>query len=129
MNILVTGANGQLGNEMRIIAGDSKDNYIFTDVNQVEGIETTFLDITDLEAVRHMVSKCQVEAIVNCAAYTNVDAAETNETLAEKLNQYEFKGIQNIKGESRRGTEYMEFYPNEDALMDLVIRLFYQPKS
>ena len=86
MNILVTGANGQLGNEMRIIAGDSKDNYIFTDVNQVEGIETTFLDITDLEAVRHMVSKCQVEAIVNCAAYTNVDAAETNETLAEKLN-------------------------------------------
>ncbi len=86
MNILVTGANGQLGNEMRIIAGDSKDNYIFTDVNQVEGIETTFLDITDLEAVRHMVSKCQVEAIVNCAAYTNVDAAETNEALAEKLN-------------------------------------------
>ena len=86
MNILVTGANGQLGNEMRVIARGSKDNYIFTDVNQVEGIETTFLDITDLEAVRHMVSKCQVEAIVNCAAYTNVDAAETDETLAEKLN-------------------------------------------
>ena len=86
MNILVTGANGQLGNEMRIIARDSGDNYIFTDVNQVEGIETTFLDITDLEAVRHMVSEHQVEAIVNCAAYTNVDAAEANEALAEKLN-------------------------------------------
>ena len=86
MNILVTGANGQLGNEMRVIARGSKDNYIFTDVNQVEGIETTFLDITDLEAVRRMVSEYQVEAIVNCAAYTNVDAAETNETLAEKLN-------------------------------------------
>ena len=86
MNILVTGANGQLGNEMRVIARGSKDNYIFTDVNQVEGIETTFLDITDLEAIRRMVSEYQVEAIVNCAAYTNVDAAETNETLAEKLN-------------------------------------------
>lgn len=86
MNILVTGANGQLGNEMRVIARGSKDNYIFTDVSQVEGIETTFLDITDLEAVRRMVSEYQVEAIVNCAAYTNVDAAETNETLAEKLN-------------------------------------------
>lgn len=48
MNILVTGANGQLGNEMRIIAKNSNDNYIFTDVNQVEGVETTYLDITDL---------------------------------------------------------------------------------
>lgn len=86
MNILVTGANGQLGNEMRIIAKDSRDNYIFTDVNQVEGLKTIYLDITDLEAVRRMVSEHQVEAIVNCAAYTNVDAAEANEALAEKLN-------------------------------------------
>ena len=86
MNILVTGANGQLGNEMRIIAEGSADNYIFTDVNEVEGVETTFLDITDLEAVRKMVAAHQVEAIVNCAAYTNVDAAESNEALAEKLN-------------------------------------------
>ena len=51
MNILVTGANGQLGNEMRIIARESDDHYVFTDVNQVEGVETGFLDITDLEAV------------------------------------------------------------------------------
>lgn len=86
MNILVTGANGQLGNEMRLIAKDSSNNYIFTDVNQVEGVDTTFLDITDLEAVRKMVAEHQVEAIVNCAAYTNVDAAEDNEALAEKLN-------------------------------------------
>lgn len=50
MNILVTGANGQLGNEMRILANNSNDIYIFTDVNQVEGVETTFLDITDFEA-------------------------------------------------------------------------------
>lgn len=86
MNILVTGANGQLGNEMRIISAGSGDHYIFTDVNQVEGLQTTFLDITDLEAVRNIVAAEQVNAIVNCAAYTNVDAAESNETLAEKLN-------------------------------------------
>ena len=84
--ILVTGANGQLGNEMRIIAQSSSDNYIFTDVNQVEGVETVFLDITDLDAVRQCVVENRVDVIVNCAAYTNVDAAETNEELAEKLN-------------------------------------------
>ena len=86
MNILITGANGQLGNEMRIIAKDSADDYIFTDVNQVEGVETVFLDITDLDAVRRMVAEHQIKVVVNCAAYTNVDAAETNEALAEKLN-------------------------------------------
>lgn len=86
MNILVTGANGQLGNEMRIVSQGSNDNYIFTDVNQVEGQETIYLDITDLEAVRNMVLENHINAIVNCAAYTNVDAAETNEVLAEKLN-------------------------------------------
>ena len=86
MTILVTGANGQLGNEMRIISNDSSDKYIFTDVNQVEGVETSFLDITNLDAVRRCVAENNVSAIVNCAAYTNVDAAETNEALAEKLN-------------------------------------------
>ena len=84
--ILVTGANGQLGNEMRIIAKNSGDSYIFTDVNQVEGVETIYLDITDLDAVRKCVVDNKVDVIVNCAAYTNVDAAETNEELAEKLN-------------------------------------------
>lgn len=86
MTVLVTGANGQLGNEMRILAKDSQDKYIFTDVSQVEGVETTYLDITDLQAVRAAVQEYGVNAIVNCAAYTNVDAAETNEALAEKLN-------------------------------------------
>ena len=71
---------------MRIISKGSFDKYIFTDVNQVEGIETIFLDITDLDAVRKCVAENNVKAIVNCAAYTNVDAAETNESLAEKLN-------------------------------------------
>lgn len=89
MNVLVTGANGQLGNEMRIIAKSCVDKYIFTDVNQVEGVETTYLDITDLEAIRKMVADNDVRVIVNCAAWTNVDACETDEklaTLAEKLN-------------------------------------------
>ena len=88
MTILVTGANGQLGNEMRIVARGSADRYIFTDVTQQEGVETTFLDITDLEAIRAMVRENDVKAIVNCAAWTNVDAAEApeNRALVEKLN-------------------------------------------
>ena len=88
MNILVTGANGQLGNEMRIVAKNSTDRYIFTDINQVEGLETTYLDITDLDAIRAMVKEYQVQSIVNCAAWTNVDAAEDPDkyTLVEKLN-------------------------------------------
>lgn len=86
MNILVTGANGQLGNEMRIVSKDSLDNYIFTDVNQVESLPTEYLDITDLDAVHDFVSKRQINCIVNCAAYTNVDAAETNFELAETIN-------------------------------------------
>ena len=86
MIILVTGANGQLGNEMRLVAKNTNDTYIFTDVNEVEGLETTYLDITNREAVMQMVKAQGVRAIVNCAAYTNVDAAESNEALAEKLN-------------------------------------------
>lgn len=86
MTILVTGANGQLGNEMRIVAKDSKDKYIFTDVNQVEGVDTAYLDITNLDAVKAMVKERAVNVIVNCAAYTNVDAAESNEALADLLN-------------------------------------------
>lgn len=88
MTILVTGANGQLGNEMRLIAKGSTDRYIFTDVTEQEGAETTFLDITDLDAIRAIVKECGVQAIVNCAAWTNVDAAEApeNHALVEKLN-------------------------------------------
>lgn len=89
MNILVTGANGQLGREMRIVSGQMSDRYIFTDVSEAEGMETTYLDITDMEAVRTMVRENNIGAIVNCAAWTNVDACETDEklaALAEKLN-------------------------------------------
>ena len=101
MNILVTGANGQLGNEMRILAKDSADNFVFTDVvdaseesiamlKKLAGEEintdTENLDITKLEAIREVVKREQIDAIVNCAAYTNVDAAENNYELAELLN-------------------------------------------
>lgn len=82
MNILVTGANGQLGHEMQRVAKESNDNYIFTDV--AEGYEN--LDITDLEAIRKMVKANNIEIIVNCAAYTNVDRAESDFDTANLIN-------------------------------------------
>lgn len=102
-NILVTGANGQLGNELRLVTSQcsSGDKYIFTDVTDASDesiamlhkigganidISTRRLDITDLNAIRKMVKDEQVSIIINCAAYTNVDAAEDNEQLAELLN-------------------------------------------
>lgn len=84
MTILVTGANGQLGNEMQILSKQSSDKYIFTDV--CEGYEK--LDITDLGAIRKVVKENDVKCVVNCAAWTNVDGAEDPEKYAivEKLN-------------------------------------------
>lgn len=89
MRILVTGANGQLGSEMRLLAKNSADEFLFTDVNQVEGQKTVFLDITDRQAVLDMVQTHGIDAIVNCAAWTNVDACETDPelaALAQRLN-------------------------------------------
>ena len=86
MNIIVTGANGQLGNEMRIVTKGSKDRYIFTDVIEVEGQETTILDITNIDAIRKMVADNDIKVIVNCAAYTNVDKAESDQDFCELLN-------------------------------------------
>ena len=69
-----------------------------------------------------------MDASLSLSDFTVSDRSVTQlQTLAEKFNRYEFTGIEDIAGESRQGTEYMEFYPDEDALMDLVIRLFYQP--
>ena len=85
-NILITGANGQLGNEIRLVAKESEDNYIFTDVVAPEGVETVMLVITDLAAIRKIVDERHIDCIVNCAAYTNVDKAESDEALCEKLN-------------------------------------------
>ncbi len=82
MNILVTGANGQLGNEMQIVARNSKDHYIFTDV--CDGYQK--LDITDINAIRGMVRENDVKCVINCAAWTNVDAAETAGDIVETLN-------------------------------------------
>ena len=86
MNILVTGANGQLGNEMRIVSKETGYDFLFTDVVEVEGVKTTLLDITDAEAVENIVRKHQIDCIVNCAAYTNVDKAESDVDLCRKLN-------------------------------------------
>ena len=79
MNILVTGANGQLGNEMRVLSAENQQHtYFFTDVQE--------LDICDEQAIRAFVTDNRVDVIVNCAAYTAVDKAEDNPELCDKLN-------------------------------------------
>ncbi len=85
MNILVTGANGQLGNEMRVVAQNSTDNYIFTDVTE--------LDITDALAVEKTIRNNNINVVINCAAYTNVDKAENDREFAEILNA---KAVENL---------------------------------
>lgn len=83
MNILVTGANGQLGNEVQIVSKQSaKDHYFFTDV--CDGYEK--LDITDIEKARAFVKAHEINCIINCAAWTNVDKAETAGDIVETLN-------------------------------------------
>lgn len=84
MNILVTGANGQLGRSLRRIAGATPHRFVFTDVT--DDPETRRLDITRPDDIRAMVKEENIDAIVNCAAWTNVDAAEDHEDLAELLN-------------------------------------------
>ncbi len=78
MNILVTGAKGQLGSWIGNLAASSSDRYILTDVGE--------LDICSLEQIREMLSKEKVDVIVNCAAYTDVERAEANPDLAGRLN-------------------------------------------
>lgn len=86
MNVLVTGANGQLGNEMRIVAQKSDNNYIFSDIVQSDNVETTILDVTKLDEICSIVKEKNISVIVNCAAYTNVDKAESDVELCELLN-------------------------------------------
>ena len=90
MNILVTGANGQLGNEMQRVAKTSSNHYIFTDVAQ--------LDITDREAVLRAVKDNSIQVIVNCAAYTNVDKAEDDSETADLINN---KAVENLATAAR----------------------------
>lgn len=86
MNILVTGANGQLGNEMRVVSKGSKNHYFFSDITDQDGVETIHLDITDKDAICRWIKTNNIDVIVNCAAYTNVDKAESDEVAAELLN-------------------------------------------
>lgn len=101
MNVLVTGANGQLGCELRLVSLGSADRYIFTDVRDLapdqaallrslggEAVCTSSerLDITDLDAIREIVARENIGVIVNCAAYTDVEGAEDRPELAELLN-------------------------------------------
>ena len=89
MNILVTGANGQLGHEMQLAAKESRNTYVFTDV--AEGYEK--LDITNVDEVRRMVCERNIQVIVNCAAYTNVDKAEDDVVMADLLNN---RAVENL---------------------------------
>lgn len=85
--LLITGANGQLGNEFRQIARWNNDYmFFFTDVTEQKNCHTDYLDITDKDAVYNYVKSNDIDVIVNCAAYTNVEAAEDNFDLAKKLN-------------------------------------------
>ena len=85
MKILITGSNGQLGNEMRVLSKEhGKHQYFFTDVIQAD--DTYLLDITDKAAVSAFVEAHSIDLIVNCAAYTNVDKAEEDEATAQKIN-------------------------------------------
>lgn len=85
MNILITGSNGQLGNEMRVLSAHHPNHtYFFTDVIETEGVSV--LDITDNKAVSAFVTANAIDLIVNCAAYTNVDKAEEDEATAMKIN-------------------------------------------
>ena len=99
MNILVTGANGQLGNEMRIISKNTEYNFVFTDVTIVDGVETTILDITDIEAVRSIVKEKGIDCIINCAAYTNVDKAESDVDFCRILNAVAPKNLATVMKE------------------------------
>ena len=86
MNILVTGANGQLGTEIRNLSEGMGHRFIFSDINAVPGRETVYLDITNLEAIRIVCASEAVDVIVNCAAYTDVAKAEDDIGFADLLN-------------------------------------------
>lgn len=87
MNILVTGANGQLGTELRRAARPASDRYIFSDISSLPGTDTLYLDITDKTAVSLVCESEKVDVIVNCAAYVDVEKAESDMAMASLLNE------------------------------------------
>lgn len=103
MNILVTGANGQLGNELRLKSIGSPHRFIFTDVTEVPDVETVYLDITNQAAVKLVAESEKVDVIVNCAAYTNVDGAEGNLVVADLLNRKAARNLA-VVAASRKAT-------------------------
>lgn len=91
-NILVTGANGQLGTWMRKLAAE-KDNWFFTDIAELDLSHYSKLDITDCNAVNHFMKARNIKMVVNCAAYTNVERAEDDRDAANLLNN---KAVENL---------------------------------
>ena len=97
--ILVTGANGQLGMSIRKIQGEFPQfNFLFTDI--IEDEATEYLDITDIGQIRDIVERHQIVAIVNCAAYTNVDRAESDYDNAELINSTAVRNLATVAREN-----------------------------
>ena len=95
MNVLVTGSNGQLGTELRRLALDSPHHFIFTDINSLPGVETVYLDISDRASIDIIAESEKVDLIVNCAAYTDVERAESEIDMAMLLNH---QAVENLAG-------------------------------
>lgn len=93
MTILVTGGNGQLGSALRLASAESNRRYIFTDIEE--------LDITSKGAIKAFVTENDIEAIINCAAYTTVDAAEENEALADRINHKAVAALAEVCAEKK----------------------------
>ena len=113
LNILITGANGQLGSSLRRLGGVSPHNYLFTDVAE--------LDITDAAAVLRTVEERRIDVIVNCAAYTDVERAEEDEPMAELLNH---KAADNLAA-AAKATGATLFHVSTDYVFDGTAHLPY----
>ena len=116
MNILVTGANGQLGREIRNASAGSPHRFIFTDVSQAPDVETVYLDITNPDAIRIICRSEDIDVIVNCAAYTDVEKAESDLTFADLLNHTAAAYLATVAKE--RGATRMTKYAGERSILN-----------
>ena len=99
MNVLVTGANGQLGLELRSLSKGARDHYIFTCLHEAPGLETVPLDITNKEAVDIICESEKVGAIINCSAYNDVNRAEVDFQMADLVNR---QGVENLAAAAKK---------------------------